>query len=63
MNKTLRFSDDSSEHLRLVNAFISSIESCVIGYQALNLPQCCNGHDASDSNNDQLVSLLCSGQP
>ncbi len=34
MNKTPRFSDDSSERLWLAIAFISSTESCVIGYNA-----------------------------
>ncbi len=34
MNKTPRFGDDSSERLWLVIAFISSKESCVIGYKA-----------------------------
>ncbi len=34
MNKTPRFSDDSSGRLWLAIAFISSTESCVIGYNA-----------------------------
>ncbi len=41
MNKTPRFSDDSSERLWLAIAFISSTESCVIGYNAMLYKRLC----------------------
>ncbi len=39
VKKTRHFSDDSSEHLWLVIAFISSTASCVIGYNAQRCKQ------------------------